>query len=187
MRLEQILKRYDGTPFGVTPAGPVTIVARITTATVRGWSERMKSTTKVAKSESLRPIELIVEVTPAKGIRLVASPQLSLSAPPAPGLKRLGDLQETSFAKQNDEKNSAVRIGTRRFVSRLEQIGTLKPGDVIVPVHFKMTTRDSNDVQRSVEGKIDVVVPISRVKKVASADSTTTGVALIGGMYDGGD
>ena len=65
--LDQILKRYESTPFGVTPAGPVVTIVDTGQAVLRGWSERTTAETKdfdsndKAKADAPKPIQLFVE------------------------------------------------------------------------------------------------------------------------------
>ena len=194
--LDQILNRYDDTPFDVRPVGPVITVAYNKQVTVRGWSQRTqvdqqasqpdardkKAPVVVDDEGASMPVQLFVELVPAKGFQITAPAQLSLSDPPASGLAVHEEFQRVPWAnKPSDDKTgqSGDERDTTRFVAHLTEVVALKPGEIILPVGFRMTTINEGQTQHEVEGRLEVVLRTPQPK--STIGPAATGVALIGG------
>ena len=133
VKLEQILKQYDATPFGVTPAGPIVTVARSKQMTVRGWTQKAIAKPKEVKASEQsapEPIQLFVEFAPAAESQIVDTPDLSLSDPPASGLEILEPFKKV----EGNQKPRDEKIQSTRFVARLYERVALQPGEFAVPV-----------------------------------------------------
>jgi len=200
VRLEQILKQYDDTPFDVAPDGPIVMIVRAKQVTLRGWSQRPQpdkpasktdpSEKKASKAksgeESSQPIQLFVELVLTNKIRLASPPQLSLSDPPASGLELADGFQKVELGEtpSNDNKEqSGEKARTTRFVARLTESVSRQPGEITVPVNFRVATIGEGEEQQAVEGRVDVVLRTVGVKSSTRLDATT-GVALIGGTLE---
>ena len=111
--LDQILKRYEDTPFDVSPIDPIVTIARTKQAIVRSWTQRSKQPVPIPASpaankkaskkkannskkgnkknpktrDTFKPIQLFVEVVPehARGTRRRGT-TVSGHAPPAEAL-----------------------------------------------------------------------------------------------------
>jgi hypothetical protein len=180
--LEQILRRYDDTPFGVIPSGPVVTIARTTHGKVRVWTERTPAVPGGAKSDSDRdaptPIRMFLEYS-AKGTGSSASvPELSLADPPAAGLAQL-----EAFKQVADVASVSDGSASTRYLAKLYETVALPPGEVIVPVTLVIKTKEQGDNEASLTTRLEVVL---RTTREAASNSTpaTTGVALIDGTLD---
>ncbi|MCH8829584.1 MAG: hypothetical protein IID45_08410, partial [Planctomycetes bacterium] len=181
--LAQILKRYDDTPFDVTPSGPIVSIFRTKTAKLRGWMERekpkkspprAKAVPAARKPSASKPIVVFVEIVPVKGIQIASSARLSLTDPLASGLKLRQAFRTL--------KATGHPVATR-FVAQLAQTSALKPGEMTVPVSFHIMTVDANGKQHVIAGTFDVVLHTPPSAPAANA-ATRTGVALIGGSLE---
>ena len=180
--LEQILRRYDDTPFGVIPSGPVVTIARTTHGKVRVWTERTPAVPGGAKSDSDRdaptPIRMFLEYS-AKGTGSSASvPELSLADPPAAGLAQL-----EAFKQVADVASVSDGSASTRYLAKLYETVALPPGEVIVPVTLVIKTKEQGDNEASLTTRLEVVL---RTTREAASNSTpaTTGVTLIDGTLD---
>lgn len=185
--LDQILKQYDDTPFGVSPDGPVVTIARTKQVTLRGWTQLAKpdapKTDKTAKKASKpgdqpKQVQLFVELVSEKPIQFAVKPQFELSE----SKSRLELLQEFRQAKVSD--SSETKGGTIRFNARLFETVVLEPGEVTVPIAFKFTAVDEQQSKHAADGKLEVVVRIPKRKPASAAGAITTGVALIEGRLE---
>ncbi len=200
--LAQILKQYDDTPFDVTPDGPIVSIAHTKQLTLRGWTTRKspakpslqtnktdpsaKKTAAGNNSELPRPIRLIVDLVPATDVRIASQPMLSLSDPPAAGLELAGDFQKVEPAKtplDDDKGPSDGKVQTIRWAARLTESVTLKPGEIIVPVGFDVTTVGDGETQEPATGRLDIVLRTIAAKPPTGA-AASTGVAIIGGALE---
>ncbi|MCH7726806.1 MAG: hypothetical protein IH991_10045, partial [Planctomycetes bacterium] len=182
VKLEQILKQYDATPFGVTPAGPIVTVARTKQMTLRGWTQKATAKPNEAKASEQNapePIQLFVEFIPVEESQIVDTPDLSLSDPPASGLEVLQPFKKV----EGDQKPRNEKTELTRFVARLYETVALQPGEIAVPVSFKFSTTDVSDAKHDAEGKLNVV--LRTVRKIPTvADVAGSGVALIDGRLE---
>lgn len=179
--LDQILKRYENTPFAVVPTSPIVSVARVRTLTLRGWTARAMAAdastesndreSKTTNDSTTLPIELFVEVVPNKSLDESDKPQFSFSDPPLTELALLDDFQETPLAEKSTER--AINYG-----ARLTEAVELRPGELIVPVAYTIAANEENG---KVDGKLNVV--LRTIRKPASV-MRATGVALIGGSLE---
>jgi hypothetical protein len=176
--LEQIVKRYDDTPFGVSPSGPVVTIARTDHGVFRGWSERTKPDAAESDSDKKEsgpiPIHVFVELVAEEE---ASEPEFSFADPPAVGLELLDGFQKAEVAKQPSDDGSV----TARFVASLYEAVALDAGEIIVPVNFAFTSTDEGEAKS--EGKLQVVLRTPR-KSAASSGSAAMGVALIGGTLE---
>ena len=187
--LDQILKRYEDTPFDVALAGAVVSIARTKLVTVRGWSERpdpSEQPTVIAADqgnsevERSRSIDLFVELLPATAVRLAEGTQLSLSDPEAIGLELLDKFQEVELVSDHEDKQS--RSDRSRYIARVTEAVTLKPGEITVPVSFRIPSTDADRMPHTADGTIDLVVCTLRARE--TVNEIATGVALIDGILE---
>ena len=176
--LDQILKRYEDTPFDVTPAGEIVAVVRTKQVTLRGWAEQSNPTKATQRAGAGKPTTVFVELVPAKGMRIASGARFSLSNPPAAGLK----LRAAFRRVKSTGKPSGGQPVAPRFVARLTA-AAWKPGEITVPVRFRVTAVDAGNKQHAIKGKLDVVLRTPRPKPAISM-LATTGVALIGGTLE---
>ena len=193
--LDEILKRFDDTPFAVSPTGPVVSVAHAKQLTLRAWSTRTQATgpgpdiepdEQAAEPEGVSaPIEVLVELLPAKTVRIATGLQLSLSDPQTLGLELLDEFQEVNPPEKpagDETEQSRSLPDTRRFVARMSEAVSLKPGEITVPVNFDIPTVDADNMQHNIAGTFEVVVRTPRAQRTVA--ETATGVALIGGSLE---
>lgn len=164
VKLDQILKRYDDTPFEVSLDGPIVTIARTKQLTLRGWTQRAES----------KLISLLVELVPVAGTEMAPSPQLSLSDPPTAGL---------TLAKDFQKVEPVGKVKRVRWVAQLAVSVTPKPGELTVPVSFEVATIDDAKKQDSAKGQLNVVLR-TVAKKPTANPVASTGIAMIGGALE---
>ena len=186
--LNQILSRYDETPFEVTANLPIVTIVRTEQFTIRGWTARNKLVPQNTKSNSddtnkkqtagdgsLPTITLNVEFVPATGNHSVSKPQLSLSDPPATGFELENDFDEFGQSKPTGGNTTTARANARLFQTVAEY-----SKEVLLPIDFQSAT-DKDEIEY--KGRLDLVLLPEPAKPVADA-TPSTGVALVGGALE---
>ena len=105
--LDQILKRFEDTPFGVTLAGPVVTFTDTGQVVLRGWTER-------TKADAPKTIQLFVETVVKESSQVTIDPDFSFADPPAEGLTALDEFQKAEITTESTKK-----LVIRRFVAHL--------------------------------------------------------------------
>jgi len=181
--LDQILKRYDDTPFGVVASGPVVTIAHTAQGTCRVWTERMPAVPSASTSDSdpdaPTPIRIFFEFSAKGSARSGLELKLSLADPPAAGLAMLEAFKRIDIVGDVTDGGPA----STRFVAKLYETVALAPGEITVPVTFAITNEEAGANEASSTTKLEVVL---RTAREAAIDPTAnaTGVALIDGMLD---
>lgn len=181
--LDQILKRYDSTPFGVTLAGQVVTIDHKEQVVVRGWAQRTEAQAaephEKVQDDARQPIKLYLETVVDKSSGVTADSEFSFADLADSGLAAHGGFEKT------DAKAPATRtkLVIDRFAGSLYETVALKSSDSLVQVNYKITTTDPTGKQIETTGTLQVVVR-TPPPKPTSAAMNSTGVALIDGKLD---
>ena len=150
--LDQILKRYAGSPYNVTAAGPLMTVFRSEQVTVRAWADPAELIDATAK-ETSPPATIAVEFVPSGDWRIaeppVVTPAENLSEI---GLKRVGDVTEVNAA----DVKPPLDPGARRFHFALRPQSRAAPGSVSVLLHFRYVILDPDGTRHDGAGRLQV-------------------------------
>jgi len=167
VRLEQILKRYVGTRFTVSPAGPITSIARLEGATVRAWIEPWNAP----------PATVFIEFDAPAGNRFDSKPTVMLARERLPaGLKPAGDSREV----EQSNVDSAGMTSKRRFAISLSRVGVLDAADADVSFDFELQLRDDANNEKRLKGTGQAWLSGGDSSRAVAA----TGVSLIGGTLE---
>lgn len=190
--LDKILKRYDDTPFDVTLTGAVVSITRTKFVTLRGWSERSEPAGQptgtavdsgAAEDDGYAgSIRLFVQLLPAKDIRIAEGAKLSLSDPGAMGLQLLDEFQPVEAERDSHDEEKQSPSHPSRYMSRASEAVAFKPGEITVPVGFRISSVDAEKMPHSVDGTFDLVVRTLPTQQ--TVDEVAAGVALIGGTLE---
>ncbi len=169
--LDQILERYESTPFGVSLSGPVVTIARSEQVTLRGWTQRTKDD---EKDSTPKPIQVFVDTIVEQSADIATEAEFSMAKLPGKELAVEGGFEKTEVT----EKPSDKKLVVQRVAANIYESVALKPGDSLLLVNFKIKTTDSTEKKNDATGKLEVVVRTPRTKPtIGSTDSK--GVALI--------
>ena len=183
--LDQILKRYESTPFGVTLAGSVVTIADHGNVVLRGWTRRTQAKASEADSDAKleddtpKSIQLYVETVVEKSAGVMVDSGFSFADPVASELVADGGFEKTEVKKSPARKKLVIE----RFVASLDESVALKTGDSLVLVNFKITTIDPSGKQIETAGTLKVVVRTPPPKPTAGP-TVSGGIALIDGKLD---
>ena len=103
--------------------------------------------------------------------------------PDKPNQVELEEFQRAELAHSASdhevEQSSSKPI---RYTARVRVTVALTPGEITVPVRFHVPAVDADEIPRSADGTLDVVVRTLRARQ--QVDEMATGVILIDGTLD---
>ena len=162
---DQIIRRYDDTPFGVIPSGPVVTIAHTTRGTIRGWTKRtppvLEGSETDSESDTPKPIRIFLEFAAKGSVQSGSTPKLSLAEPPAAGLARGQPPGETTVlraARILDGRGGVLE--DRDLVVRDGRIAEIGPDAVSCPTDVRNVSQVENLIATTLDkfGRIDILV-----------------------------
>ena len=163
--VDQILRRFDDTPFTIKLGGPIVTVMKTQRLTLRSWIQRGQSS---AASSSM----LSLHVERSLNKRTTVARQV-LSVPISKQLKFNNPF------KLIKKKRPTTKVAASRFTTVARNV--VRKGQQIVPVEFRITLGEGTP--KMVKGKLDAVL-YTASSGSKSRSTKSTGVALVGGALE---